>query len=390
MVSSDPSRRLGGRSSQIIGAFALPLAAALALAGCSGGVQGTSSGGSGDSSAAASVVAKLEKAVSYTTPGPSFAAGDALRGKGISLIVSGESAAFVQDFISGVKDAAKILGASVDVQDSQYDPTKASELIDKAVAAHAAAIVTQSVDSTTVAASLQGAKAAGIPVIEATSRDAGAVPAEIAKLGVSAIASFCYSCAGAQMADYAVASTKGDVHALLYKVPGVVVSDAMVSGFQNELKKVSPNSTTTIVSAPAADWQSNLATLTTSNLQTNPNINWLVPVFDAMVSLIEPAVASSGLSGTSVVTYNASQPALKLLASRQLVKSDIGNSPYWLGWGTVDQIARIAAGQPPLDDEKIPARLFDSTNISTIDLTGSQQSWYGDFDLAKEYSTLWG
>lgn len=340
--------------------------------------------------AAQAAVTALEQPVSFEAPGDAFVIGDALKGKKISLIVSGESAAFVQEFIAGVENAAELVGASVDVQDSAYDSTKAAELIDKAVAGGSAVIVTQSVDSAAVAASIEGAMAAGIPVIEATSRDAGAVPDDLKALGVSAISSFCYSCAGAQMAQYSVASTDGPVNALIYTVPGVVVSEKMVQGFTDELAKLSPESTVMVVDAPAADWESNLATLTTSNLQTNPDINWLVPVFDAMVGLIEPAMAASGLSDVSIVTYNATAPALDIIAADGIVKGDVGGSPYWLGWATVDQAARLVTGNAPVDDVMVPHRVFDTVNIGGIDLTGSQQSWYGDIDLQAEYRTLWG
>jgi ribose transport system substrate-binding protein len=257
------------------------------------------------------------------------------------------------------------------------------------VAGGAAVIVTQSVDSNAVAASLGAAKKANIPVVEATSRDAGAAPSDLKKIGVSAIASFCYTCAGQQMAQYAVASSQAPVHALIYNVPSVVVSANMVKGFSDELKRLCPECSVTVVDAPAADWESSLATLTTSNLQTHPEINTLVPVFDAMVGLIEPVLASSGLNKVSIVTYNATKPALQLLAKKELVTGDVGGSPYWLGWATIDQAARLATATAPVDDVKVPHRLFDATNVQSIDLGKPQQSWYADVDLKNEYSKLW-
>jgi len=335
------------------------------------------------------LVANYEKPVNFVAPGPSFHAGSALKGKTIYAIVSGESADFVQQFMKGLTDGAQVLGANVNIQDSTYDSTKAAELIDKAVAGGAAVIVTQSVDSNAVAASLGVAKKATIPVVEATSRDAGAAPSDLKKIGVSAIASFCYTCAGQQMAQYAVASSQAPVHALIYNVPGVVVSANMVKGFSDELKRLCAECSVTVVDAPAADWESSLATLTTSNLQTHPEINTLVPVFDAMVGLIEPVLASSGLNKVSIVTYNATKPALQLLAKKELVTGDVGGSPYWLGWATIDQAARLATATAPVDDVKVPHRLFDATNIQSIDLGKPQQSWYADVDLKNEYSKLW-
>jgi ribose transport system substrate-binding protein len=191
------------------------------------------------------------------------------------------------------------------------------------------------------------------------------------------------------MAQYAVASSQAPVHALIYNVPGVVVSANMVKGFSDELKRLCPECSVTVVDAPAADWESSLATLTTSNLQTHPEINTLVPVFDAMVGLIEPVLASSGLNKVSIVTYNATKPALQLLAKKELVTGDVGGSPYWLGWATIDQVARLATATAPVDDVNVPHRLFDATNIQSIDLGKPQQSWYADVDLKNEYSKLW-
>jgi ABC-type sugar transport system substrate-binding protein len=342
-----------------------------------------------DKDQAQSLVTALEQTSVYEAPGPAIAVGDALKDKTIYAIVSGLNADFVQQFVAGLNDGAAVLGATVNVQDSAYDSTKAAELIDKAVAGGAVAIVTQSVDSNAVVASITAASAAKVPVVEATSRDAGAVPDDLKAAGLSAISSFCYTCAGQQMAQYAVASSASTVHALIYNVPGVVVSANMVKGFSDELKRLDPSATVTVVDAPAADWEANLATLTTSNLQVNPQINTLVPVFDAMVGLIEPAIAASGLTGVSVVTYNATAPALKLLAAKNLVTGDVGGSPYWLGWATIDQVARLASGGAAVDDVKVPHRLFNSTNIGSIDLSQSQQSWYADVDLKAEYSKLW-
>lgn len=363
----------------------------LALAACG---NDDAKGGSSSTNAdqvqqAKSAVQQLERPVTFKAPGPAFDAAAALRGKSIFVIVSGESAPFVQQFVSGLKGGAQELGASVNVQDSAYDSTKAAELIDKAVAGGADVIVTQSVDSKAVAASISAAKSKGIPVIEATSRDAGPVPQDLADTGVSAISSFCYTCAGESMAEFAVANSDETVHALLYRVPGVVVSDGMVQGFEDEMEKLCSECSVTVVDAPAADWQSNLATLTTSNLQTHPNINTLVPVFDAMVGLIEPAIAASGLSGVDVVSYNATQPPLKMLADGNLVTGDVGNSPAWLGWATIDQAARLAAGLQPVDDVSVPARIFTKNNVKDLDLNGPQQAWYGDVDLRTEYRNLW-
>jgi len=41
-------------------------------------------------------------------------------------------------------------------------------------------------------------------------------------------------------------------------------------------------------------------------------------------------------------------------------------------------------------DGLLPHRQFDASNIQDVDLSAPQQAWYGDFDLAGAYATLWG
>jgi len=390
------------------GTIGTSLVIALALSACSDSASapepsesqvatdGATDGGAAAESPTADVeaararIAQLTAANTFEAPSEPFEVGAALEGKLVSVIVSGASAAFVQAFIEGVQDSTELLGARVDVQDSEYDPIKAAELIDKAVAAGASAIVMQGVDANSVAASVRAAADAGIAVIEATSRDAGAVSEELKEIGVAAISSFCYTCAGEQLADAAVDITDGNVNAMIYNVPGLSVTDAMLAGFESRLAEVAPDAKVTVVDAPVADWEANLATLTTSNLQINPDINVLVPVFDSMVGLIEPALASAGLTDKAIATYNASESALQMLKDENIVKANIGGSPYWLGWASLDQVARIASGNEPVADGLLPHRQFDASNIQDVDLSAPQQAWYGDFDLAGAYATLWG
>jgi hypothetical protein len=37
----------------------------------------------------------------------------------------------------------------------------------------------------------------------------------------------------------------------------------------------------------------------------------------------------------------------------------------------------------------VPHRLFDASNIGSVDLAQPQQAWYGDVDVAAEYKALW-
>jgi ribose transport system substrate-binding protein len=371
-------------------------AAALLVTGC--GDDNAAKSGSASTGAQASgveeakkLVAELEKPLQFVAPGETIEVGDQLRGKTIYVVANGLNFPFVQAMLDGLKAGAKKVGAKVIAVDGAGDNAKAANLVEQGIGRKVDLIVIQSFPAEQLTASLKAAKDADIPVLEMFGRDPQLPSAELQAAGVDAIASFCYSCAGKQMAQLAVADTGGDVNAVLFDVPEIGVSALEKKGFQDELKRLCSGCEVEVVEAPLAQWNQNLASLTSSSLQRNPNVNYLVPLYDSMIALMEPAVAAAGASDkVKVVSYNATQPALKLLADGKLVAGDVGGMNAWAGWAAMDQIARILTGNEPVEDPKIPNRLFTAANVGELDLEAGETSWYGDVDLDAEYGALWG
>ena len=335
-------------------------------------------------------MAALEAPVKFVTPGPAIEVGNKLQGKTIYVVANGLNFPFVQATLKALEEGAKAVGASVVAVDGAGETSKAASLVEQGVARNASVIVTQSFPSEQLAAALKSAKAAGIPVVELTSRDPELPNSELEALGVSAIASFCYRCAGEQMAQAAVASSEGNVDSVLYNVPEIGVSALELGGYTKELESLCDECSVKVVDAPLAQWNSNLPSLTTSAIQTDPNVNFLAPLYDAMVPIIAPAVSTAQASNVKVVTYNATEPVLEMLQNDELVAGDVGGMNEWLGWATMDQIARLLTANPPVADTKIPNRLFTPKNVAGIDLGEAESSWYGKIDLAAEYKALWG
>lgn len=396
----------GPRGLRVILGFACVAALAVAISACGGGgsssgTSGTSdSGGStgstGDTSSpgdgvatAKKAVAALEAPVKFEAPGDTIEVGDKLKGKTIYVVANGLNFPFVQAMLKALKEGAALVGANVVAVDGAGETSKASSLVEQGIARNASVIVTQSFPSEQLAAALKSAKAAGIPVVELTSRDPELPDAKLKALGVSAIASFCYECAGREMAQAAVAASEGDVDSVLYNVPEIGVSALELRGYTEELESLCPECSVQTVDAPLAQWNTNLPSLTTSSIQSDPNVNFLVPLYDAMVPIIAPAVATAQ-SDAEAVTYNATEPVLEMLQKGEFVAGDVGGMNEWLGWATMDQVARLLTGNPPVADEKIPNRLFTQENIGEVDLKEAESSWYGDLDLEAEYKSLWG
>lgn len=367
---------------------------ALGVAACGGSAGGAPTGGQSSGSdgvaTAKNAVAALEAPVRFAAPGPAISVGSRLKGKTIYMVANGLNFPFVQAMLGALKEGASAVGADVVAVDGAGDTSKAANLVEQGIGRKVDVIVIQSFPAEQLTASLKSAKAAGIPVIEVSGRDPQLPDEQLKSVGVSAIASFCYRCAGEQMAQFAVADSGGKVNSVLFDVPEIGVSKLERDGYTSALSKLCPSCKVEVVQAPLAQWSSNLPSLTSSSLLRDPSINYLVPLYDAMVGLMEPAVARAQASNVKIVTYNATKPALTLLSKKQLVAGDVGGMNAWLGWATMDQIARVLTGAQPAADTKIPHRLFSGANISSVDLNQAEPAWYGQINLAVEYKKLWG
>lgn len=345
------------------------------------------SGGGVDEAKA--IVAALEAPATFSFQGPAITGVEGLKGKRIYAIGNGLDFFFVKNWLSGVTEAAGLLGMEVTAVDAaKNDP---AGLIEQGVAQNYDVILIQSVDSASVAAPLADAKAAGIPVIELTTSDPQLPTAEAAARGVYGYVTFCYSCAGKQMAAFVVADGGPEASAAIYNVPGLVVSEAMVKAFQDEMARLCPACTVSVIDAPFAQW-GDLQTLTGSAIETNAGTTplYLVPVFDAMVSSgVGAAVAEKGQDLAKIVTYNGTDAGLTAVADGS-VAADIGGPQVWLGWATVDQIGRALTGAAPAADEMLPSRIFWSGNIKDVDVTKAEDTWYGGADFRTAYKQLWG
>jgi ribose transport system substrate-binding protein len=361
-------------------------AAALAVAGTATAVH-TANG----VAEAKRLVAQQSKPVVWKSPAPAVDVGTQLRGKTIYFLANGLNFPFVQDMLRGVKQSAAALGMKVMTADGAGSSAKAGQLVQQAVAQKVDVIIDEGFPDTQIAAPLAAAKAKGIKVLEFGNGDPRFPSAGESKRGVSAIATFCYTCAGREMVDLAIAQSNGKVNAVVYNVPGISVAESMTQAVRSEFRRLCPTCKVKVVNAPLAQWSTLLPSLTSSAIHSDPNVNYLLPLFDSMFALIRPAVIQAGgADRVKMISYNATLPGMTdLKKGNQLVAGDVGGAPAWVGWGMMDQAVRLLTGHKPVKSENIPDRTFTPQNIKSINLKLPSDRWYG-VDFAKQYRKLWG
>jgi ribose transport system substrate-binding protein len=337
------------------------------------------------------IVAAYSEAKTKGPDLPAVEVGSRLKGKSIFYISAGLSFPFSQEVLKGVRDAGNVLGMTVVIADAMEGPSKASSFIDRAISQGSAAIILQGVDPYAVQASISDAKKAHIPVISVAAMPPGRLPKDIAAAGLSASVDFSDVGVGRAMAAYVAANAAPDAHVAYIGCSTFRTDASIAKAFAGELHGLCPGCILTARDSPLMQWQTTLPSLVRTMLTVDPAITFIVPVVDAMVPSIKPAVIAVGAGDkVKIVSNNAQLPDMKAIATKKDQEvADVGASNERMGWATVDEVARLLTGHPAANDEQ-PLRLFTVQNIGEVNLTKPAYSWYGPFDFKAYYRRLWG
>jgi ribose transport system substrate-binding protein len=371
---------------------ALGLAVCLTAAACGSGSSTTtsSSTGSANVSEAQSLVKKAEQAqTSWQPAGDKFDASKA-RGKSIWYISISLSIPFEQYMLQGIKDGAATIGATGVGFDSKSSVAEATRGVEQAIQAKAGVIMIDGFQPQLLAPAIASAQQAGIPVLTANTQDPGA-PLPGYPTGVVGVATHPFSTPGKIEADWVVADSKGNANILYLRSSDVpVITDAEKNAFVSELHRLCSSCKVQVVDVPTSQW-SNLTPKTASLIRANPDVNYFVPDFDGEVIFMVPGVTSANAQDkVKIVSFNATPSVMQNLKSHNVVAAETGGPNLLQGWAFAEEGLRLLSGLPALNDLNIPTRLFDASNIDSIDLSQQESAWYGVGDYQAKFKALWG
>jgi ribose transport system substrate-binding protein len=365
------------------------------LAACSTSTNSASSGGTGSSNANLTLVksqlAAAMKPTNFVVPGPAFsAASDA--GKTIFNMPSDSADPFYTPITEGMQQAATAAHLKLITYANQGTTSQWAQGIDEAIAEHVGAIVLGGINPAVIAPQIAQAQAAHIVVEEAHEYQEGvSTPADLQGNSYGAFAQ-----AAKLMADYAIEKSNGQAHVLIVTdnayPNSVTMYNSMVSTFKSECGS---GCSYTSVDEPITQWASGIQPAVESALTSNPDINWVLPVYDSMSEYIVPGIdAKADSSKVSVASYNGTPFVLKYIedpsSDQGIVKMDAGENPALIGWQAIDQSLRLMAGQPPAANDTTQIRVFDGSNVS---LTGNPPQLgvgYGPNSYIQGFEKLWG
>jgi ribose transport system substrate-binding protein len=377
------------------GRLAIGAAATVALGGAAASCSSSSSGSSLAGTVSKGAVRKAQSAVqaarsipAFVPPGPSINISSA-RGKRVFYLPLLMGVPIVQTWWQGVQDASQAAGLKA----QNYDPQAEANLIvagmEQAINSDVDVIIIDSIASESISAQIKQAVGKGIKVIVANERnDSAGGPADKA---VNAGVSLDYIGAATLEADWVVADSGGRASVAVFILPDSPAHLDMVNAIRTQFALVgSGMKLVSVQQVAASDWPTRLPTLTGALLSRYPDLGYIIPVVDAMALNIVPTLRQRGKVGkVKISTYNGTSGVEQLVKSGE-VGTDIAGANIQESWAYIDQALRLLTGNPPVH-EVIPNRLFDKTNIGTIDITEvNQLHWFNITQAINGYKKAWG
>jgi ribose transport system substrate-binding protein len=362
---------------------------ALGLAACGGSSSGSSGGGGGKAD-----LGYVEKQVEgnlgvpgFQAPGPPFDASKAA-GKSIFEIPLSSTIPFIAAKSKEMKKVAERFGIEYTTWENEGTPPEWVRGMDQAIARHADLIILQGApDPDLLQPQLRRAEEAGIPVLATFIIDEHeSVPA-----GLTATVRTPATRRLRLVADYVIAQTKGDANVLVVTSNDIRISRAIGPAIEDEFARRCPSCSVTVADVPLADWASKIQTTVQSQITSNPDLDYVIPIFDGMAQYAVAGVLQAGASNrVSVATSDATPSVLADLARGRVVKLEAGTNPAWIAWANMDQAMRILSGAGAIKsgNERLPIRLIDESNVAETGEPPQLGEGFGDAYI-KGYDELW-
>jgi ribose transport system substrate-binding protein len=377
------------------GRRALLLGPVLALACACGGNGGDTADEAemrADVASARAVIREYKAIPKFVPPGPSFDAVRHVKGKTVFEIPITSEVPFITAVEEGMRQAADMVGAKLVVYPNQGEPAQWVQGIRTAIAQQADAITLFAQNPALLGPQIAQAEKAGIPVIVV--RTSGEEERCQSDRGGEVYGTTCvpgpFEQAGRIEADWVIVDSGGDANVLVITSNDARSTIPLLRGLRGEFADKCPSCKVSYVDVPIPDWSQRVQTEVQSALLRDPEIDYIIPIYDSMSRYVVPALRASNATGrVKISTFNGTPFVLEMLQDEDIVSMDVGENLAWVGWATMDQAFRAIAGLPPARSEHTPLRVFDDSNIDDTGRPPQLDRGYGDA-FVRGYEELWG
>jgi ribose transport system substrate-binding protein len=320
----------------------------------------------------------------FQAPGEAFDARACMKGKSILSIPASSAVPFIKTIERSIEKIAGEIGFTYKPWENQGQVTQWVQGFDYAINNKFQLIeLLAGADPRFVEPQVKAAKAAGLLVVAAhLTGYEQPMPG-----GVTGVVPIDYKRAGGLLAYWAIWKTDGKANASVMGVSDVLSTDSMFSGVKEEFAKC-PSCKASYMNVSIPEMAVKTQSMAQGALTADPNLNYMIPIYDVLSQWVVPAVIISGRhEKVKVITFNGTPFALTMVQDGK-IEMDIGENLDWIGHAVIDSEMRMICGLPAVKDPKIPLLIFDKSNADSAGKPAQVSTGYGDAYLAG-YRQLW-
>ena len=371
------------------GFVAAALAAGLVLSGCSSSSEEAApteaasapAAADGLATAKAAYDAALAASLTFAYPGDAFDA-SAASGKRVAMISINDQIPVLKQWTDTIAAGLESQGVTITQKSDAggvIDPLP--KFFAQAVTDKVDLIITNAVP----AAVIPLADLGDIPVMTTNQT---AAPGVAVADGIAADPSFDYTLAASLMADWFCVTGAGAGNAVVWGSEGQASSPIMLQTIKDRVAEVCPDAKVDYQDAPLATWfDGTLDGVAKNAVTADPTITHLMPIYDGMTIATGAGLDAAG-SAAIQSSFNMT-PAVAAGIGTSSVKMDVGCPNDWFSYAAADAALRILTGNAVPDNYGITCKVFDESNIGSIDTSVENSlNWYG-IDFAAEFAKFW-
>lgn len=360
-----------------------------ALAGCaeSSDASDTTAGGTADLAAAQDTIDRYSQPPEFEPPGEPFDAAAAMSGRTIASIPVNSAIDFTQFYAKAGERIAAEVGFEFTTWPNQGNPTEWGQGMQQALSEDADLIeLFAGIDPAQIAPQMTRADEAGVPVVAADGYD---VTQEVDGALATAVNCPC-SEAARIMAAWVTQQTEGDGTFLVLTSSDVKASAASEEAIKDEFGTICPDCAVDYIDIPSADWATKILPQVQSALVADPEIAYVLPVFDTMSIWAVQAITQAGRQDeVKIATYNGTPSILDMMRESDIIEMNVGQSNDWMAHVTLDQEMRVVSGLATNPDATWPLYIWTKDNLDEAGNPATDSQGYGD-EYKEGFRSLWG
>lgn len=373
-------------------------AAALALAGCSGGSSGSKPLASSSASTASTglslsaMQADLASNSGLATTLPAVTAvpkATSLRGKTIWWVPLG--GAVDASFGSALKEATGKLGITVHTCDGKFLPTTVASCLQQAGSQNPAAVMTGYVDYKSVATAFNALEAKGIPVLVAGATN-NSGKTQSAKFAFADSNDINQTLAKLEL-EQAITNSQGKAHILYVAFDDSAQLSAISTYGETFVKTNCAQCTFDVLHTNSANL-TKLASAAGAGLTSHPNTDYVVVQIDPGVAPVLQAIRTAGLQSKVKVIGAGGLPdtIADLQSGNSPLMGDAGVSLAYEAWAFTQSLVQMLSGVVPPAQITSLQRVFTADNVKGLSPADFVTlNWYASSDaVVSSFTQAWG